>query len=137
MQTILAGTSFAAPWLCGMACLVDDFFLDRTGQALSRAAMVRFFKDHCEDIGEDGKDDRVGFGLVVLPEPEEIDIDRYVEVRKMEFADKDEISTWAKEAVEWCVARGYLQGKGGCFAPKAPITREEFCVVLQRVMEAM
>lgn len=23
---ILAGTSFAAPWLCGMACLVDDFF---------------------------------------------------------------------------------------------------------------
>ena len=31
----------------------------------------------------------------------------------------------------------YLQGKGGCFDPKAPITREEFCVVLQRVMEAM
>ena len=132
---ILAGTSFAAPWLCGMACLVDDFFLDRTGQALSRAAMVRFFKDHCQDIGEDGKDDRAGFGLVVLPEPGEIDIDRYVEVEQMTFTDQDKIAPWAKEAVEWCVARGYLQGKGGCFDPKAPITREEFCVVLKRVLE--
>lgn len=134
---ILAGTSFAAPWLCAMACLVDDFFLDRTGQALSRAAMVRFFKDHCQDIGEDGKDDRAGFGLVVLPEPEEIDIEKYVEVRKMEFADKDRISTWAKDAVTYCVSRGFMQGKGENFDPKAPITREEFCVVLQRVMEAM
>ena len=134
---ILAGTSFAAPWLCGMACLVDDFFLDKTGQALSRAAMVRFFKDHCQDIGEEGKDDRAGFGLVVLPEPEEIDIDRYVEVKKMEFADKDRISTWAKDAVTYCVSRGFMQGKGENFDPKAPITREEFCVVLQRVMEAM
>lgn len=134
---ILAGTSFAAPWLCAMACLVDDFFLDRTGQALSRAAMVRFFKDHCQDIGADGKDDRAGFGLVVLPEPEEIDIEKYVEVRKMEFADKDRISTWAKDAVAYCVSRGFMQGKGENFDPKAPITREEFCVVLQRVMEAM
>lgn len=132
---ILAGTSFAAPWLCGMACLVDDFFLDRTGQALSREAMVRFFKDHCEDIGEDGRDDRAGFGLVVLPEPGEIDIDRYVEVKQMTFTDQGQIAPWAKEAVEWCVARGYLQGKGGCFDPKAPITREEFCVVLKRVLE--
>ena len=134
---ILEGTSFAAPWLCAMACLVDDFFLDRTGQALSRAAMVRFFKDHCQDIGADGKDDRAGFGLVVLPEPEEIDIEKYVEVRKMEFADKDRISTWAKDAVAYCVSRGFMQGKGENFDPKAPITREEFCVVLQRVMEAM
>ena len=134
---ILAGTSFAAPWLCGMACLVDDFFLDRTGQALSRAAMVRFFKDHCQDIGKAGKDSQSGFGLVVLPEPEEIDIEKYVEVRKMEFADKDRISTWAKDAVAYCVSRGFMQGKGENFDPKAPITREEFCVVLQRVMEAM
>lgn len=132
---ILAGTSFAAPWLCGMACLVDDFFLDKTGKTLSRAAMVRFFKDHCQDIGADGKDDRAGFGLVVLPEPGEIDIDRYVEVKQMTFTDQDQIAPWAKEAVEWCVARGYLQGKGGCFDPKAPITREEFCVVLRRVLE--
>lgn len=135
---ILAGTSFAAPWLCGMACLVDDFFLDRTGQALSRAAMVRFFKDHCQDIGEDGKDDRAGFGLVVLPEPEEIDIDRYVEVRKMEFADKDRISTWAKDAVEFCTEKGYMQGKSNNnFDPKSPITREEMAVVIQRIVNSL
>ena len=48
---------------------------------------MRFFKVHCEDIGNAGKVNQSGFGLVVLPEPEEIDIDRYVEVRKKEFAD--------------------------------------------------
>ena len=79
----------------------------------------------------------LGFGLVVLPEPGEIDIERYVEVKEMEFADKDKISTWAKDAVAYCVSRGFMQGKGENFDPKAPITREEFCVVLQRVMEAM
>lgn len=135
---ILAGTSFAAPWLCGMACLVDDFFLDRTGQALSRAAMVRFFKDHCEDIGKAGKDNQSGFGLVVLPEPEEIDIEKYVEVRKMEFADKDRISTWAKDAVEFCTEKGYMQGKSNNnFDPKSPITREEMAVVIQRIVNSL
>lgn len=135
---ILAGTSFAAPWLCGMACLVDDFFLDRTGQALSRAAMVRFFKDHCQDIGEAGKDNQSGFGLVVLPDPEEIDIEKYVEVRKMEFADKDRISSWAKDAVEFCTEKGYMQGKSNNnFDPKAPITREEMAVVIQRIVNSL
>ena len=135
---ILAGTSFAAPWLCGMACLVDDFFLDRTGQALSRAAMVRFFKDHCQDIGKAGKDNQSGFGLVVLPEPGEIDIERYVEVRKMEFADKDRISTWAKDAVEFCTEKGYMQGKSNNnFDPKSPITREEMAVVIQRIVNSL
>ena len=74
--------------------------------------MVRFFKDHCEDIGEDGKDDRAGFGLVVLPEPGEIDIERYVEVKQMTFTDQDKIAPWAKDAVEWCVEHGLMQGKG-------------------------
>lgn len=135
---ILAGTSFAAPWLCAMACLVDDFFLDRTGQALSRAAMVRFFKDHCQDIGEAGKDNQSGFGLVVLPDPEEIDIEKYVEVRKMEFADKDRISSWAKDAVEFCTEKGYMQGKSNNnFDPKAPITREEMAVVIQRIVNSL
>lgn len=135
---ILAGTSFAAPWLCGMACLVDDFFLDRTGQALSRAAMVRFFKDHCQDIGKAGKDNQSGFGLVVLPEPEEIDIEKYVEVRKMEFADKDRISTWAKDAVEFCTEKGYMQGKSNNnFDPRSPITREEMAVVIQRIVNSL
>lgn len=135
---ILAGTSFAAPWLCAMACLVDDFFLDRTGQALSRAAMVRFFKDHCQDIGKAGKDNQSGFGLVVLPEPEEIDIEKYVEVRKMEFADKDRISTWAKDAVEFCTEKGYMQGKSNNnFDPKSPITREEMAVVIQRIVNSL
>ena len=74
-------------------------------------------------------------GLVVLPEPGEIDIDRYVEVKQMTFTDQDKIAPWAKDAVEWCVEHGLMQGRGDCFDPLAPITRQEMAVILKRLGE--
>lgn len=73
------GTSFSGPWLCGMACLVDEFFIDKTGKPLSRDAMYRFFLDHCTDIGDEGFDIKMGHGAVRLPDPSEIDIEKYQE----------------------------------------------------------
>ena len=132
---VLAGTSYAAPWLCGMACLVDELFLQKTGRPLSRAGMVQFFRDHCEDIGEAGRDSCSGFGLVVLPEPGEIDIEKYREAEQMTFTDAHLIADWAKDAVEYCVEHGLMQGKGDCFDPLAPITRQEMAVILKRLGE--
>lgn len=77
-----SGTSFSTPWLCGMACLVDDFFIDKTGEPLSREAMVRFFKDHTVDIGDLGFDKKTGFGAVILPDPDEIDISKYATIKE-------------------------------------------------------
>lgn len=73
------GTSFSAPWLCGMACLVNDFFIDKTGKPLSYKMMRQFFLDNTIDIGEEGFDNQVGYGAVVLPDPSTIDISKYSE----------------------------------------------------------
>ena len=71
----------------------------------------------------------------MLPEPEEIDIEKYVEVEQMTFTDQDKIAPWAKEAVELCVEHGLMQGKGEVFDPLAPITRQEMAVILKRLGE--
>ena len=49
-----------------------------------------------------------------------------------------EAHDWSREAVEWCVSRGILKGRGGDnFALGDPITREEMCVMLFRAREIM
>ena len=68
------GTSCAAPVLAGMAALVNDFFIDKTGRPLPHLSMYRFFKDCAVDIEEKGKDVKVGWGIPRLPDPESIDI---------------------------------------------------------------
>lgn len=73
------GTSFSSPWLCGMACLVDDFFIDKTGKPLTIQAMYQFLKDYSMDIGDEGFDVETGFGAPCLPNPYSIDIEKYAQ----------------------------------------------------------
>ena len=68
------GTSCAAPVLAGMAALVNDFFMDKTGRPLPHLSMLRFMKDHAVDIEETGKDEKSGWGIPRLPDPDTIDI---------------------------------------------------------------
>lgn len=68
------GTSCAAPTLAGMAALVNDFFIDKTGRPLPHRSMYRFFKDYTVDIESPGKDNLTGWGIPILPYPDEIDI---------------------------------------------------------------
>lgn len=72
-----SGTSCAAAVLCGMAALVNDFFIAQTGKPLSSRAMYQFFKDHCRDVGAEGKDTKCGWGAPILPDPAEIDVEKY------------------------------------------------------------
>lgn len=51
---------------------------------------------------------------------------------KPEFADADEISDYAKEAVYALSSNGIVKGDGGFFKPKANATRAEACVLLYR-----
>ena len=75
-----SGTSFSAPWLCGMICLVNDFFIDKTGKPLHYKKMYEFLKDYSKDVGDEGFDDEMGFGAPILPNPSDIEIDKYVEL---------------------------------------------------------
>lgn len=134
-----SGTSFSTPWLCGMSCLVDDFFIDKKGLPLTREGMIQFFKDNCKDIGDKGVDPKTGFGAVILPEPNSIDIDKYYNIGRTnmstldKFKDKNDISNWAKASVEWAVNTGILQGDDkGYLLPKAYLTREQMAVMLER-----
>lgn len=71
------GTSFSTPVLAGLAALVNDFFLDKTGRPLKRRRMYEFLKAHCQDVSVDGKDIKTGWGMPVLPQPETIDVWRW------------------------------------------------------------
>ena len=71
------GTSCAAPVLAGMAALVNDFFIDKTGKPLSSAMMYQFLQDCSVDMQTDGKDTKTGWGAPILPNPSEIDMGRY------------------------------------------------------------
>lgn len=68
------GTSCAAPALAGMAALVNDFFIDKTGKPLTHQMMYQFFKDYAVDIDAPGKDNLTGWGIPILPHPDEIDV---------------------------------------------------------------
>lgn len=130
------GTSYSAPWLCGMACLVDDFFIDKTGSPLSKDNMIKFFMDNLQDIYTDGFDNKTGYGAVILPDPSTIDIDKYrSSISEIDqFNDKDLISSWAKDSVNKCIVNGFMNGKGNnMFDPKCSLTREEMACVLDRV----
>lgn len=42
-------------------------------------------------------------------------------------------AAWSKDAVEWCVSNGILQGgSGGNLMLRSPLTREQFCAMLKR-----
>ena len=133
------GTSFATPWLCGMAVLVDDYFIDKTGKPLSREAMLRFFRDHCRDIYLPGKDVKTGYGAVYLPDPAEIDIAKYTDCSPLDKPDKpvnppDISEDWAKADIEWAVQNKILFGDGnGNYQLDRACTRREMVAFLHRL----
>lgn len=86
--TPFPGTSCAAPVLCGMAALVNDMFIDKTGAPLTREAMTRFLLDCSVDVGKTGKDDACGAGIPILPDPAEVDTRRYQNMYSSRDIDK-------------------------------------------------
>lgn len=49
---------------------------------------------------------------------------------------EEQAHDWSREAVDWCVRRGILQGRGGDdYALGDPVTREELCVMFWRARE--
>lgn len=72
------GTSYTTPTFCAMCGLVQDFFIDKTGRALVRSELIDFINDNLIDVEEEGFDIKTGHGLFVLPDPNTINISKYV-----------------------------------------------------------
>mgnify|MGYP004453168181 FL=1 len=116
------GTSFSAPIFAGMVGLVQDFFIAKTGKQLSYENLLQFIKDNCIDLEETGIDNKSGFGLFILPEPDSIEISRYIntkgENKTMSEENKntktyktlEDIPAWGKTTVEKLVKKKAIQG---------------------------
>ena len=53
------------------------------------------------------------------------------------FADRGEVSSYAREAMRWAVAEGLLSGVGNArLAPNAPATRAQVAEILYRFLSA-
>lgn len=71
-------TSWCSPTFTAMCGLVQDFFIQNTGRALSREELIKFIDDNVLDIEEEGFDVKSGKGLFILPEPSTINVNKYV-----------------------------------------------------------
>ena len=53
------------------------------------------------------------------------------------FADGANVSGYAKDAVQWCVATGIMMGSNGRLNPWNPVTRGEFAVMMSRYLQVV
>ncbi|MDD6274825.1 MAG: GH25 family lysozyme [Clostridiaceae bacterium] len=57
--------------------------------------------------------------------------------RALSYADADEISSWALEAVGAMTAAGYIQGNDGRFSPKSNLTRAEAVTIFDNLISGV
>jgi hypothetical protein len=62
----------------GMAGLLQEFALNEIGRVLYQDEIYKAFKDFALDLGKIGHDEYYGHGLVILPDPDELDIYKYL-----------------------------------------------------------
>lgn len=145
----VTGTSFASPMLCGMLALVQQFFLENAGRALYQDEIYQFILDNTIDLGEEGKDVEYGHGLFVLPNPDKIDISKYISANIkpddspddksnenikgediMKFTDVPK-GKWSEKNIDLVSDLGLMKGyPDGTFKPTKAVTREELATVL-------
>lgn len=145
------GTSCACPALVGMVALVNDFFIDKTGAPLTHEKMYQFLKDCSEDIRPEGKDDKVGWGMPILPAPGKINIEKYQpdykepeEDEEMSYNDflkymkQYEAQRAAKPEPAWSKQEGHFakakkEGIMDGTRPEDPVKRDELAAILGRM----
>lgn len=116
------GTSYSGPLFASMVGLVQDFFIAKTGKQLEYNKLLEFIEDNCIDLEEEGRDNKSGFGLFILPEPDSIDISKYTDVKGEDktmneenkntktYKTLEDIPNWGKSTVEKLVNKKAIQG---------------------------
>ena len=135
---IFNGTSCACPVICGMAALVNDRAIERTGRPLDHDMMYRLLRDCARPVNEPGiKDARMGWGLPILPPPKEIDIERYVCMETYKYKDDSSINPAHKADVYRARELGLMSGHDDFFDPTAPLTRQQAASVMVRLYDSL
>lgn len=65
-------------------------------------------------------------------------VDTSAESKLDSFSDRDQVSSWAKDSLEWAISAGLVEGKpGGLLDPGASASRAEVAAVLQRMITVL
>lgn len=80
---VFTGTSCATPVFASMCILVQQFFKKMCGRKLTNSELLNFIQDNTLDIGEEGFDTKAGNGVFILPEPQSIDVNKYIGAEKI------------------------------------------------------
>ena len=87
---LFTGTSCAAPCFASMLALVQGFFKEKIGRKLTHEELIEFIKEHTQDLDKEGFDEKTGFGIFILPDPDEIDVTKYGKVIEQPVFDEKE-----------------------------------------------
>lgn len=127
------GTSFSSPLFCGMLALVQQFFKEKTGEYLKRKQLIKFIKDNVKQLDDKVKSTEYGYGLFILPNPKEIDVNKYTQRKEeidLNFKDVEE-GKWYYKAIEYVTKENLMNGyEDGTFRPNEPLTRAQLAQVL-------
>jgi hypothetical protein len=128
---LFAGTSFGAPFLLAEITLLLNKYGD-----FNQIECIEILKSLCKDLGDEGKDDKYGWGVPILPLTDKLEIlEKLRGVEEVQFKDIEE-TRWSKAAINRCVAEGLLVGfEDGTFRPTETITREQFATILTRILD--
>jgi hypothetical protein len=103
------GTSFSNPLLMGMAGLLQEFSLNEIGRVLYQDEIYKAFKDFALDLGKIGHDEYYGHGLVILPNPDDLDIYKYlIHDIKSDEVEPDEEENPIKFYPQWSQSQGEI-----------------------------
>ena len=128
------GTSCACPVLAGMAALVNDKAIADYGRPMTHEAMYRLLKDISVDIEAEGRDDKTGWGMPILPPPDKLDLRRYID---MTYKDDDKIAAYHKADVYRAAELGLMLGDGDSFEPDMPLTRQQAASIVVRLYDKL
>ena len=76
---VFTGTSCATPCFAAMLGLVQGFFIEKIGRKLTNEELLDFIKENTQDLDKEGFDEKTGFGIFVLPDPDEINLSKFLE----------------------------------------------------------
>jgi len=143
------GTSCACPVLCGMAALVNDMFIDKTGYPLGCMDMYKFLEDCAADIQAVGHDNKTGWGYIVLPPPESVDVWKYQSRGKIvnekeddmtgqeiyeklnEYLSTQALPDWARSELQEAIDAGITDGTN----PMQLVPRYQSAIMCKRMMK--
>lgn len=133
-----AGSSYAAPFVSGVAALLKEKYPD-----MNRVDFEEILKASCKDLGDPGYDTTYGWGLVQVPAAIQA-ADAYFSGAETSGSEKAPViaglishlrdvfqNSWFYNAVKYVTERGYMKGVSeDSFDPQGIVTRAQIAQIL-------